>query len=100
MALTVFIQREQIHTVKDTLLHISRPSSVQKPRSHGNIDASQQAPIETASLIRVLHLMHFLYDKKVNNVAKIGNRTHFGLSWNFAWNHGWRPKTRRWGDAI
>ncbi|KZP21266.1 hypothetical protein FIBSPDRAFT_953771 [Athelia psychrophila] len=67
-------------TVKDALLHISAPSSVQNlahTARRYHIGANQKALIETVSLIHALHMMHFWYDTKVNGVAKIGKQVPF-----------------------
>ncbi|KZP21269.1 hypothetical protein FIBSPDRAFT_508263 [Athelia psychrophila] len=73
-------QREQIHPVKDALLHISAPSSVQNlahTAGRYHIGASQKALIETVSLIHALPMLHFWYDTEVNGAVKIGKQVTF-----------------------
>ena len=76
-----WLQREQIHTIKDALQLISTPSSVQvtSPTRPGvTLEASQQVLIETVPPILVLHMKRFLYDTQVKGVVKIGKQVGFG----------------------
>jgi ubiquitin carboxyl-terminal hydrolase 10 len=77
---TVLIQRDTIHTIKDALAHISSPQSVQVTsvtRPGAILDASQQVHIESLPPILILHLKRFLYDANKGGVAKVGKQIAF-----------------------
>ncbi|KAA1469297.1 cysteine proteinase [Dentipellis sp. KUC8613] len=79
-ALQLDIQRDNVHTIKDALSHISQPQSVQvtSPTRPGvTIEASQQILIESLPPILVLHLKRFLYDVNAKGVVKIGKMVQF-----------------------
>lgn len=78
--LTEFIQRDTIHTIKDALVHISSPESVQftsVTRPGAILDASKQVHIESLPPILILHLKRFLYDANKGGVAKVGKQVAF-----------------------
>ncbi|KAI9574185.1 hypothetical protein HD554DRAFT_2045090 [Boletus coccyginus] len=79
-SLRLDIQREQVHTIKDALAHISSPQSVQvtsvtKPGA--TLDATQTVHIDALPPILILHLKRFLYDPSAGGVAKVGKQVSF-----------------------
>ncbi|KZT09678.1 cysteine proteinase [Laetiporus sulphureus 93-53] len=80
-SLRLDIQREQVHTIKDALQHISHPQPVQISQSTRPgvvVEATQQALVEALPPVLVLHLKRFLYDTNVGDVVKIGKQISYG----------------------
>jgi ubiquitin carboxyl-terminal hydrolase 10 len=79
-SLRLDIQRDTIHTIKDALMHISTPQSVQVTsitRPGATLDATQQVHIDSLPPILILHLKRFLYDANKGGVAKVGKQVAF-----------------------
>jgi len=75
-----FLQRDQIHSIKDALSYISAPQSVQVTsvtRPGAILDATQTVHIDSLPLILVLHLKRFLYDANAGGVGKVGKQVSF-----------------------
>lgn len=80
-SLRLDIQREQVHTIKDALHHISQEHAVEitVPTRPGQIlEAKRQELIEALPPVLILHLKRFLYDTNVGDVVKIGKHVSFG----------------------
>jgi ubiquitin carboxyl-terminal hydrolase 10 len=76
----ILTQRDTIHTIKDALMHISTPQSVQVTsitRPGATLDATQQVHIDSLPPILILHLKRFLYDANKGGVAKVGKQVAF-----------------------
>jgi ubiquitin carboxyl-terminal hydrolase 10 len=74
------IQNEAVNTIRDALLGISHPQTVQmvsSSRPGTTVDASQQVTIDALPTILVLHLKRFLYDTNAKDVVKIGKNVQF-----------------------
>ncbi|RDX46907.1 cysteine proteinase [Lentinus brumalis] len=79
-SLQLDIQPEDVKTLRDALLHIAHPQTVQVsiPTRPGVIlDATQQVLIEALPPVLILHMKRFLYDIKVGDVVKVGKQVSF-----------------------
>ncbi|KAF8625752.1 hypothetical protein AX17_006778 [Amanita inopinata Kibby_2008] len=80
MSIRLDIQRDQIHTVQDTLSYISHPQPVQvthPSRPGTTLEAQQQVHIEALPQVLVLHMKRFCYDTTVGGVVKVGKQVRF-----------------------
>jgi ubiquitin carboxyl-terminal hydrolase 10 len=73
----LFAQPDSVHTIQDSLVHISQPQPLQVGQS-GSIEASQQVRIEELPPVLVLHLNRFLYDATTDGLVKVNKPVHFG----------------------